>query len=212
MPAASPERRGFRRLGEAVLVMLGIVAALQLASGGAFKVPHPPAVLLGAVVIAVMVGRQRSRLEARGEVRYRNLFTNVPTALYQTTPDGRFLAVNPAFSHLLGYAGPRDLDAVKADRFYVDPADRLRWVEKIDRDGGVRDYETRIRRKDGAIIWVRETARAIKDPLGRVRYYDGSLEDITERKRAEEQVRKLSLATEQSPSIVVITDTNERIE
>ncbi|MGH7751734.1 MAG: PAS domain S-box protein, partial [Gemmatimonadales bacterium] len=167
---------------------------------------------MAAPTMAAMVGLQRRRLEQTGDLRYRQLFTNIPTALFQTTPDGRFLAVNPAFASLLGYRTPEELAAADAGGMSVDAEDRLRWVEMMDREGAVHGIEIRLRRRDGTIIWVRETARAIRGPGGRVLYYDGSMEDITEHKRAEEQVRKLSRATEQAPSIVVITDTEERIE
>jgi PAS domain S-box-containing protein len=165
-----------------------------------------------APAIAAMVGLQRRRLEQAGDLRYRELFTNIPTALFQATSDGRFLAVNPAFASLFGYRTPEELAAADAGSLYVDPRDRLRWIEMMDREGAVRGHEIRVRRRDGTIIWVRETARAIRGPGGRLLYYDGSMEDITEHKRAEAQVRKLSRATEQAPSIVVITDTDERIE
>ncbi len=162
--------------------------------------------------IAAMVGVQRRRLKEFGGVRYRDLFNTLPIALYQTTPDGRFLTVNRACAHLLGYQGPGELVARNAAEFSVDPGDRLRWRATIEREGIVRDYETQIRRKDGAVIWVRETARAIRDAAGATHSVEGSLEDVSGRKAADEQIRKLHLATEQSPAIVVITDTHEQIE
>ncbi len=146
------------------------------------------------------------------EQRYRDLFHNIPIALYHSSPDGRFLAVNPAFCKLLGRTDPAAFDTLNAADLYADPGERDRWVAAIEREGSVRDFETRMRRGDGTVIWVRETARAIRDGSGRSLYVDGSLEDITQQRDAAAQIRKLSAATDQSPSIVVITDTDERIE
>jgi PAS domain S-box-containing protein len=172
-------------------------------------------VIVWAVAVpafAFMVGAQRRRLAHLGELRYRDLFHNIPVALYHSTPDGRFLAVNPAFSKLLGRPDPTPFGTLNAADLYIDPDDRRRWVATIEREGSVRDYESRMRRGDGTVIWVRETARAIRDAAGRTLYFDGSLEDITRQRDAAEQIRKLSAATDQSPAIVVITDTEERIE
>ncbi|NIQ31690.1 MAG: PAS domain S-box protein, partial [Acidobacteria bacterium] len=80
---------------------------------------------------------------------------------------------------------PQGLLRVNAAELYVDPADREAWEERIRRDGTVRGFDTRLRRHDGTTIWVRDSARAIAGGGGSVMYYEGVLEDITERKKAE---------------------------
>ena len=124
------------------------------------------------------------------EERYRTLFDGVPVGLYRTTPAGQIVDANLAFVEMLGYPSREDLQVISSASFYVDPEDRARWQALMEQEGVVRDFEVRNRRQDGTVIWVKETARAVKNKQGQVLYYEGSLEDITERKRAEEELRK----------------------
>ncbi|MBI3779880.1 MAG: PAS domain S-box protein [candidate division NC10 bacterium] len=119
------------------------------------------------------------------EARYQNLFNGVPVGLYRTTPAGQFLDVNPALVEILGYPDRESLLAVNAVNVYVNPEDRQRWKALMERDGVVSGFEVRFARGDGKIIWVENNARVVRDADGRVLYYEGSNQDITERKRAE---------------------------
>jgi len=124
------------------------------------------------------------------EERYRTLFDGVPVGLYRTTPAGQIVDANLAFVEMLGYSSREDLQTISSASFYVDPEDRARWQALMEQEGVVRDFEVQNRRQNGTVIWVKETARAVKNEKGQVLYYEGSLEDITERKRAEEELRK----------------------
>jgi PAS domain S-box-containing protein len=124
------------------------------------------------------------------EERYRTLFDGVPVGLYRTTPTGQILDANLAFVQMVGYPDRETLLAVNTGAFYVDPEEQVRWRTLMEREGVVRDFEIRNWRYDGTVIWVNETARAVRDEQGQVLYYEGSLEDITERKRAEAELRK----------------------
>jgi two-component system, NtrC family, sensor kinase len=128
---------------------------------------------------------QRHRL-GEIEMRYRTLFDRVPVGLYRATPDGEFLDVNPALVEILGYPDRESLMAVHASTLYCTPADQARWQSLAERDGIVRQFEIAFRRRDGSIVWTRNSARAIRDLHGRTLCYEGSLEDVTERRRAEE--------------------------
>lgn len=130
--------------------------------------------------------------------RLRRLIEGLPVGIYRSTPDGRILEANPALVRLLGYGAPADLLDLDAADLYVDPADRRRWQDQMDRDGVVRAFDFRIRRPNGEIIWVRDTGRAVRDDVGSVLYYEGILEDITERKRVREALRE---SEERSQSI-----------
>jgi len=135
--------------------------------------------------------KQRAEEALReSEARYRGLFDGVPVGLYQSTPDGDLIDANPALMEMLGYPDEETLLAANVAQFYVDPDDRRRWRELMDRSGVVRAFEMRLRRYDGTSIWARDTARATRSPDDRVLYYEGSLEDITARKRAEEALRE----------------------
>jgi len=124
------------------------------------------------------------------EARYRGLFDGVPVGLYRSTPEGQFLDANPALVQMLGYPDMETLLAANAVAAYADPEDRKRWQTLVEREGIVRDFEVRLRQRDGTAIWMRESTHAARDADGRVLQYEGTLEDITERKRAEEALRE----------------------
>ena len=126
----------------------------------------------------------------RSEERYRTLFEGVPVGLYRTTPKGQVIEANLAQVQMLGFSSRLDLMKTNTADLYVDAEERVRWQTLMEREGVVRDFETRFRRQDGTVIWVNDTAQAFRDEQGTVLYYEGSLEDITERKRAEEELRQ----------------------
>lgn len=125
------------------------------------------------------------------EARYRQLFEGVPVGLYRSTPEGRFLDVNHAMVELLGYPSREALLTAHAADLYLEVEERERWKAIMAREGVVENYEVRLRRYDGTPIWVRDTARVVRDRQGNVLYYEGSLEDITKRVEAEQESRLL---------------------
>lgn len=135
------------------------------------------------------------RLEAEAAVRaseerYHSLFDGVPVGLYRTTPSGRMLDANAALVKILGFPSREDLIEVNVGDLYVDPEDRKRWQKLIESSGPVQTFEARVRRGDGEVIWVRFSVRAFRDEEGRVERYEGALEDVTDRRRAEEALRE----------------------
>ena len=137
---------------------------------------------------------ERKRAEyalRRSEERFRNLFESVLEGVYQSTPDGRILAANPMLVRMLGLANEAELNDVNiAHDLYVDPHIRKRLLEQLERDGGFQNVEYELRRRDGQIITVLENARVVRDENGGVLYYEGTLTDITPRKRMEDQLRQ----------------------
>jgi PAS domain S-box-containing protein len=127
-----------------------------------------------------------------GERRYRELFEDVPVGLYQSTPEGRLVDVNPAMVSMLGYPDRESLLATPAPLLYMDPADRVRWTTQMTGDGVVLDFDVRMRRADGAEIWARDTTHVKRSPEGTVLLYEGVLEDITERRLLESQLTQTS--------------------
>lgn len=123
------------------------------------------------------------------EARYQQLFDNVPVGLYRTTPAGEFIDANPALIEMLGYPNREALMAINSAELYVNPKDRIRWQALIERESVVQDFEVKFRRPDGKLLWVQNRARIVKDERGQVKYYEGSIVDITERKQAEEALR-----------------------
>jgi PAS domain S-box-containing protein len=133
---------------------------------------------------------QANGLLRESERRRQSLFEDVPVGLYRTSPEGNFLDANPAMAEMLGYSSREALLTAQADDSYMNPEDRRRWQALMERDGVVRNFEVQNRRSDGMVIWVRDSARAVQDPEGRILFYDGVLEDITARRQAEEMLRK----------------------
>jgi PAS domain S-box-containing protein len=120
---------------------------------------------------------------------YRSLFEHIPVGLYRTTPEGRFLDANRALAVMLGYPDRDSLLAVSTAELYLDPDDRRRWRDLLERYDVVSAFEYRHRRRDGSVIWVQDSARTVRGPDGRVLYYEGVVEDITEKRRAAEALR-----------------------
>jgi PAS domain S-box-containing protein len=135
---------------------------------------------------------RRERRQA--EEQYRSIFENAVEGIIQTTVDGRFLTANPAMARMLGYGSPDELLGTISnirDQLYVEPGRRDEFYQLALRDGFVRGFEIQMRRKDGNLVWVSANARAIYDNDGVISGYEGILEDITERKRAEEALREI---------------------
>ena len=123
------------------------------------------------------------------ESRYQRLFDGVPVGLYQFTPDWRILEANPALVAMLGYPDRESLCQTSAVEIYAEPEELKRWQALIEREGVLPAYELKLRRRDGEIIWIENNGRVVKEPnSGQMLYYEGSMEDITARKRAEEQL------------------------
>ena len=139
-----------------------------------------------AGIAAVAVAR------ALEQERHRRLFENLPVGLYRSTPQGELLDVNGALVRLLGYPDRAALLATPAVKLYANPEDRVRWQELMQREGVLAGFEVQWRRFDGTRIWVRESARLVRDAAGRAAYYEGCVEDITARKRFEAELDYLA--------------------
>jgi PAS domain S-box-containing protein len=130
----------------------------------------------------------------RAEQRYRSIFENATEEIFQTTPEGKYLSVNPALARMYGYDSPGELLADLTDssrQLYVQPDRRHKFTLAMRHDGHIEDFESQIRRHDGSIIWISENARAVHDEVtGELLYYEGMVQDITRRKSAEEARRR----------------------
>jgi len=134
--------------------------------------------------------RQAEAARRAAETNYRNLVERVPVGLCRTTAAGEFLHANPAFLDLTGYPSVDALRTVTARALYADPADRRRWSAFLERDGKVTDFDMQMRRRDGAVIWVRASAHAVTDPTDHTMSYEGVLLDLTASKRAEAEIQR----------------------
>jgi PAS domain S-box-containing protein len=126
------------------------------------------------------------------EHKYREIFEKAIEGIYQSTPAGKFISVNPALARIFGYDSPEELITNVTDigqTIYVDPKRREEFKQAIEAQGSVELFEYEIFRKDRSRVWLCENSRAVRDSKGKVSYYEGSVEDITERKRVEEVER-----------------------
>lgn len=182
------------------------------------EISSSPIETLQGTVVGVAVRDITQRKEAeealrQSEERYRTLFENAPVGIYRTTPDGRVLAANPALVRMLGFSSFEEMAAANLNSDNYGPEyPRGQFIEKIEKQGGVAGLEFVWHQKDGAPLLIRENARCIRDESGNTLYYEGTVEDITERKRAEAENTRLVTAIEQSAEAVVITNTQGVIE
>jgi sigma-B regulation protein RsbU (phosphoserine phosphatase) len=144
---------------------------------------------------AIRYAIQRERSDSallEAERKYRGIFEHIVEGIFQTTPDGRYISANPALARIYGYASPEELIGAVTDigrTLYVQPARRAEFIQLMQQHDIVTDFESEIHRKDGSVIWIAENVRAIRDASGKLLYYEGTVEDITVRRRAEERLR-----------------------
>jgi len=134
---------------------------------------------------------QSQRTLEASEAEYRALFENVPHGIYRSTLGGTLLAANPALVRMLGYDSEAEIMAINVARdVYMNPQDRQAWVREMEREGELRDVELVLRRRDGQEVTVLDNAHAVRNKQGAVLYYEGTLTDISERKRMEREISK----------------------
>ena len=131
------------------------------------------------------------------EAKYRSFFENAIEGIFQTTPGGGYLSANPALARIYDYDSPQHLiDSIGniERQLYVNPERRNEFIRAMAKDGVIANFESQIYRRDGSIIWISESARAVCDAHGNLEYYEGTVEDITERKQAEALFREKEAA------------------
>jgi two-component system, cell cycle sensor histidine kinase and response regulator CckA len=149
----------------------------------------------GATFTALDITERKKMEEElrQSEKHYRDLFEHAVEGIYQSTPEGRFIDVNPSMARMCGYESPEEMKAAISDvstQYYLDPQDRKTFKNLSDANGRTDGFEYRIRRKDGGVIWVSESSRVVRDDRGDTLYYEGRCQDITARKRAENTLRE----------------------
>ncbi|HXI71090.1 MAG TPA: SpoIIE family protein phosphatase [Verrucomicrobiae bacterium] len=124
---------------------------------------------------------------------YYGVFDHLVEGIFRTTPDGHYLLANIALANIYGYASPVELMANITDiahRLYVEPGRREEFIQLMQANDTITGFESRIYRADETIIWIAENCRAVRDQQGNLMYYEGTVEDITERKHSEDQIRR----------------------
>jgi len=141
------------------------------------------------------VSDQLRTLEAlrEAEYRYRQIFEHASEGMFQSSREGRYLAANQALARMYGYASPEQLIADLSDiqhRLYVDESRRDAFIRLMEAEGKVTQFESEVLRRDGTRIWISESARAVRSPSGEFICYEGTVQDITERRGYEARLQR----------------------
>ena len=147
------------------------------------------------------------------EESYRKLFESSVDGIYVTTPGGAVLNANPALARMMGYATPHDLIhgiGDITDTVYVDRRARAEYERLMWRDGMVREYDYQVRARDGTVLWLSDSASAVRNDAGEIIRYEGTVRDITDEKRAEDAIaegrRLLQMVIDTVPAVINVKD------
>jgi PAS domain S-box-containing protein len=138
----------------------------------------------------------RKQMEAalqQAEEKYRNIYENATEGIFQTSREGRFLSANPSLARIHGYETPEEMIGTITDigrQLYVDSNSRDRFVRELQAKDAVQNHEVLMRRKDGTPRWISMNARVVRDENGNIRYYEGTMQDVTARKGTEEALKE----------------------
>ncbi|MCX5832170.1 MAG: PAS domain S-box protein [Deltaproteobacteria bacterium] len=148
---------------------------------------------LRGFAIDITESKQAEEALRESEEKYRSIFDNAIEGIFQTTPEGRFLAVNPAMARIHGFASPEEMLAGITEigkQLYVNPEDREKYLGYLNENGEVNNFEAQVYRTDGSTIWTSASTRAMNDAAGNISRLEGTAVDITYRKRAEEELQR----------------------
>ena len=147
--------------------------------------------LAGQAAIAIKSTRLFAEIED-AEKRYRGIFENAAEGIYQATMDGHLMLANPAMAQILGYETPDELITAvpNISQIYVDPARRAEFMDLLEREGTVTNFDTQVRRRDGTVAWISKSAHIVRDDHRVSVYYEGICEDITARVNIMQSLRE----------------------
>ncbi len=149
-------------------------------------------VLLHSIIHDITERKRAEEMIVSSERKYRNIFENAIEGIYQATTEGRYVSVNPAYAKILGYKTPEELISSIADvasQIYVNSDERSELINQLRVSDLVEEFEFQAYRKDGTIIWLLANARVIRDEKGNIEYFEGRVQDITLRKRVEDELK-----------------------
>ncbi|MBC8123832.1 MAG: PAS domain S-box protein, partial [Gemmatimonadaceae bacterium] len=151
--------------------------------------------VIGVASLGQDVSERRRAEEAlqKAEAKYRSIFENAVEGIFQTTPDGRFLSANPALAGIYGYESSDALIEQITDiarQLYVETDRRTQFIGLMEQYNVVSEFESQVWQRDGSTIWISEDVRAVRNADGVLLYYEGIIEDITERKGAQIEIQR----------------------
>ncbi len=143
---------------------------------------------LPVAVKSVLEKSREKRKALEAELKYKRLFDNLPVGVYISDYEGNILEFNPAAMKMFGYKEEDLRRGLRADTLYVNPDDREKLIEKLEKESVIKDYEVELKKKDGRKFWVSINARAIRDEKGKLKYIEGIIIDVTKEKALQQQL------------------------
>jgi len=192
--------------------------------GAGVQITHVIAQIVGAAAalsIIAMVASGRLSREASvvirteealkaAEASYRAIFDGAVDGLYRMTPAGSLIEVNPAFAKILGYGSPAEcVAASSAQGFYVKPQRQAELLSRVRDEGAVYRFESEVRKRDGSSIWISESVRRVAGADGQIGRLEGMMQDVTDRRRAREELKLAAAVFDAAGDGMLVTDENE---
>ncbi|MDD5643387.1 MAG: PAS domain-containing protein, partial [Syntrophales bacterium] len=154
-------------------------------------IKHPDGTMSKMAMIQDITERKKMEKALKlAEAKYRGIFDNAVEGIFQSTPEGQFLSVNPAMARIFGYGSAEEMLDSVADisrQLYVDPQRRNDFTQTLKDTGFIKGFEAEMYRQDGSRIRVSINARMVKDEEGEVLYYEGFVQDVTDRRQQDRQ-------------------------
>jgi len=176
------------------------------------------AILMGFIYVLLRrtdrsIRAQQAELR-ESEEKYRTLIQNVNVGVFRTSagPEGKFIQVNQAVARMLGYDDPNEVINLRVCDHYSDPSQRRLFVERLLREGFVSEMEITVRKRDGSLLPASITGTASFGPGGELAWIDGIIQDITDRKRMEHELRRLAMITEQAAEGIAYADLDGKLQ
>ena len=199
---------------------IGILETIKTRKGSMVlqtdKVPYrdKSGKIIGIIGFSVDITEQKKAQDAllRSEEKYRSLVENAQEGIYQSTADGQYITINPGFARILGYDSPQEMmKSVKSitHQHYVHPGDRQRLLNLVGKQGSITNFETEFYRKDDKRVWLSLSMHPISDKKGQLIYYQGMVQDITDKKKIEaerqENLKKMRKALQATINAMAVT-------
>ncbi len=166
-------------------------------------------VMVGGTCVDITEHKRVEEALHESEQQYRDIFQNAVEGIFQTTSDGKFICCNPALVKMFGFSSAEELIRERADiskQLYVDPKRREEFKRQLEAQGVVEAFEFEAYRKDGSTIWLSENVRAVRDEAGRLLYYEGTTQDVTERRKADDALRLFRALIDRSTDKIEVID------
>ena len=188
------DEKGFNYIVEHRILLPGGDFRWLEGRGNVYRNAFGQPIRMAGTVVDITDRKRSEEALRQAEENYRKIFENSAHGIFQSTPEGKFLSVNTAMARIYDYSSSEEyIESISAisQQVYADPSDRERFTQTLEKDDVVQGFEARNRKKDGSIIWISSNARAVKDADGNILYYEGTVEDITERKESEAERERL---------------------